>query len=158
MLADAHIGHKAICKYRTQFQSREQHDIYLMKAWNGVVTKNDTVFCLGDFAFTMESLGIIKALNGRKILVRGNHDKLDTQAYLSVFSQVVGGIKYKDTWLSHFPIHPQELRDKYNIHGHVHNDTIPDDRYFNACIENIGYAPLPYLQILDMIKRRPHIK
>lgn len=151
MIGDPHFGHKAILKYRPQFRSREKHDAFIVNTWNAVVTKNDTVYCLGDFAFTMESLKTVRELNGRKILVRGNHDKLDTQAYLSVFKQVIGTIKYKDVWLSHFPVHPQELRGRFNIHGHVHTNTVPDPRYFNACVDNIGFAPMLYLDILDIL-------
>jgi calcineurin-like phosphoesterase family protein len=55
---------------------------------------------------------------------------------------VAGIIKYKGFWLSHAPIHPEELRGKPNIHGHVHTNTLNDSRYFNASLENIGYKPV----------------
>ena len=51
-------------------------------------------------------------------------------------------VKYKEFWLSHAPIHPEELRDRINIHGHVHYKNIDDARYFNVSCENIGFKPI----------------
>jgi calcineurin-like phosphoesterase family protein len=50
----------------------------LIQNWNSVVSKDDTVYFLGDFAFagTQKIQEILNKLNrGRLILVRGNHDK-----------------------------------------------------------------------------------
>lgn len=57
------------------------HDKMLAEKWNYTVGVNDTVFCLGDFAFR----GIeehTKALNGNKILLRGNHDQKNAKTYM----------------------------------------------------------------------------
>ena len=43
--------------------------------------------------------------------------------------------------MSHAPIHPNELRGRFNLHGHVHQNSITlpdgslDDRYINCCVE-----------------------
>jgi calcineurin-like phosphoesterase family protein len=71
----------------------------------------------------------------KKVLVLGNHDILTTQEYLSVFDEVQGLVKKYGMWISHAPVHPNELRGKYNVHGHVHYASIEDDRYFNVCPE-----------------------
>lgn len=41
-------------------------------------------------------------------------------------------------WMSHSPIHPIELRNKPNIHGHVHDNTLSDNRYVNVSVDNCG--------------------
>jgi calcineurin-like phosphoesterase family protein len=51
-------------------------------------------------------------------------------------------VKYKGFWLTHAPIHPDELRGKMNVHGHVHTKTLADNRYFNVSCENVGYKPV----------------
>jgi len=150
--SDTHFGHKRIHKFRTEFESESQHQEYVIERWNETVGKNDKVYLLGDSAFTMESIEAVRRLNGTKILLRGNHDKLNTSVYLWVFKEVCGIIRYKDFWLSHAPIHPQELRGLKNIHGHVHNATIPDNRYFNACLENIDYRPIEYFELLNRME------
>jgi len=149
--SDLHFGHKRIHKFRTQFSGELEHREYVIDKWNSVIGKNDKVFVLGDAAFTMESMAAIKRLAGNKVLIRGNHDKLNTSVYLWAFQEVYGLIRYKDCWLSHAPIHPQELRGLFNIHGHVHNETIPDKRYFNACLENIDYTPVEFSVIKDQL-------
>jgi len=148
-VSDLHFGHKRIHKFRRGFETELSHQEHVITQWNNTVTKNDKVFVLGDAAFTMESIEAIRRLNGTKVLVRGNHDKLNTSVYLWVFKEVYGMLRYKDFWLSHAPIHPQELRGLKNIHGHVHNSTIEDVRYINVCLENTDFKPIGYEEIRD---------
>jgi calcineurin-like phosphoesterase family protein len=47
----------------------------LVIAWNSVVGPEDTVYYVGDFSMAARSVELYtKRLNGRKILVAGNHD------------------------------------------------------------------------------------
>ena len=133
--SDLHFGHRGIEKFRGQTESENRERI--MQEWSSVVTKRDHVFVLGDACFTMETIDSFAPLPGEKFLVRGNHDKLNTSVYLKYFKEVYGLLKYKEFWLSHAPIHPNELRGKINLHGHVHFATLPDVRYFNVCPENL---------------------
>lgn len=148
--SDLHFGHKNIQKYRHGIESEEDNRFQIIRDWQRLVTKRDDVYVLGDAAFTMETVSVFADLPGRKHLVRGNHDLLDTSVYLKYFKQVYGLLKYKEFWLSHAPIHPDELRGKINLHGHVHYESIRkpfnptydvkqelDPRYFNCCIENV---------------------
>lgn len=168
--SDLHFGHKNIDKFRapcgitSEAHNRERIQI----DWINRVKKNDDVYVLGDAAFTMEVVDDFKWLPGRKFLVRGNHDKLDTQTYLKYFQHVYGILKYKEFWLTHAPVHPQELRGKVNLHGHVHFDTVTsmflsdhgaeDQRYFNCCPENLwptfGSALVSLEQIREHIKKQ----
>lgn len=125
--------------------------------------KKDHVYVLGDACFTTETLFEFGDLPGaKKILVRGNHDTLDTSAYLKHFTQVYGIIKYHEFWLTHVPIHPAELRGKVNLHGHVHYATLPDKRYFNCCPENLrkefnGSSLVSLDQIREYLQRGDNI-
>jgi calcineurin-like phosphoesterase family protein len=141
VVSDLHFGHKNIHKFREEFKDEEEHRETIINLWNKVVTKRDKVFVLGDACFTMEALPSIGKLNGRKVLIAGNHDNLNTQAYLKYFESVKAIVRYKKCWLTHVPIHPAELRGLYNIHGHVHKDSIDDPRYYNVCLENVAYSP-----------------
>jgi len=147
--ADLHYGHKNIHKYRPQFTSELEHRDYVTHQWNKTVTTRDKVYVLGDVCFTMEAIESIAELNGNKVLVRGNHDNLNTSEYLKVFSQVEGVARYKGFWLTHVPIHPLELRGANNIHGHVHGATIPDIRYENVSMENIDYTPIEWSVLIE---------
>lgn len=151
--ADQHFGHRAICKYRTEFTSAQEHDAYLVESWNKVVTKHKyIVWVLGDFCIqnkTYDFAKLISSLNGEIRVVTGNHDYLP--AYVHDKIQVMNGVcKKYDFWLSHCPVHPNEIRGKKNLHGHIHgaHNQLNDSRYINVNCEFWGYKPvdLDYLR------------
>lgn len=136
--SDLHFGHKNIQKFRHHVQSEEDNREKIKQDWKTLVTKRDDVYVLGDACFTMETITDFSELPAyRKFLIRGNHDLLDTSVYLKQFTQVYGLLKYKEFWLSHAPIHPDELRGRVNLHGHTHYHNIDNCSYFNCSVENI---------------------
>lgn len=153
--SDLHFGHKNIGVFRAphHIQSEEENRWRICEDWRKKVSKRDIVYVLGDACFTMDTVFEFEALPGKKILVRGNHDLLDTQVYLKYFEGVYGLLKYKEFWLSHAPIHPLELRGKVNLHGHVHYGTLDDNRYFNCCPENLWPKYGSSLVSLDEIRK-----
>lgn len=119
------------------------------------LNKRNIVYFLGDVAFDEDHMELISGLPGRKILVSGNHDDLvPLSLQAKVFEGIHGMVKYKEFWLTHAPIHPAELRGKVNIHGHVHSASIEDDRYINACPDNIGRFFLSLHEAREIIKSR----
>lgn len=155
-IGDLHAGHKNICKFRQGFESEEQHFEHMKKVYHDIVTKRDRVFFMGDTAFTKERLLDIATWTGHKTAILGNHcleKECTIQDYVQAFDDVQGFMKYKEFWLSHAPIHPNELRGKINIHGHLHSATIEDDRYFNTSLENIGYKPISLQEIRKIVHK-----
>lgn len=168
-IGDLHFGHKNIVNIRSDFKSSYEHDEFLVETWNQKVKKNDLVYVLGDVAFNVEGLEKVRRLNGRKILVRGNHDEENIHRYLVFFADVVGIRAYKDEtgryWLSHCPIHPDERRGRENIHGHVHFHHVSrqlknddgvlidewerDPWYLNVSAEVVDYEPKTTKEIRD---------
>lgn len=148
-------------KYRG-FKSEEEYQEKLYENWFKTVNKRDKVFILGDVSKTLKGLKIYKDLPGLKHLVMGNHDNLGIHEYLKYFDKVSGFFKYKNCWVSHCPVHSQEIFGRPNIHGHLHfsgnskkltsdrvllsNGEI-DHRYFNANIDMNDYTPVPFEQI-----------
>jgi calcineurin-like phosphoesterase family protein len=156
-LSDLHLAHKNICKFREGFTSVEEHNALIKENYHKRVTKRDTVYFLGDVAFDKESLADVKTWAGaKKILICGNHD-LDHHTMkdlVEAYDEVYSLKKYKEFWLSHAPIHPDELRGKVNIHGHTHYHNIADDRYVNVSLENINFTPIE----LHEIRRNLNVK
>jgi calcineurin-like phosphoesterase family protein len=146
--------------------------ISIMDQWDKTITKRDIVYVMGDAAFTQGGLDDIGRLAGRKILVRGNHDLLPTESYLEVFEEVYGLLAYKGLWLSHAPIHPDELYGRTNVHGHCHRggptgvyNSWGDNRgftigspatYFNTCAEHLPtpYKPIRMDEMMECIRTR----
>jgi calcineurin-like phosphoesterase family protein len=76
--SDLHFGHANIIQYCNRpFNSVEHMNGVLMSNWNSVVTEDDKVIVLGDFAMgkISETLPVAERLNGMKFLVPGNHDR-----------------------------------------------------------------------------------
>jgi len=147
--SDWHFGHKAILKYR-DFESIEQHDQTFIDNFNKVVNKRDTVFFMGDIAFTEEGLKKLNELKycHKKILYLGNHDTLKTEEYLKYFDEVHALRSYKNFWLSHCPIHPQEMRNRIgNIHRHLHASILDDKNYFDVSPEKHNYELIDFEDI-----------
>lgn len=156
-IGDPHFGHSNINVFRKQFPTEAVHRQFLMDTWTDLIRKRDVVYVMGDAAFTQDGLDSLGTLAGRKILIRGNHDLLPTEAYLSVFAEVYGALAWKGLWLTHIPIHPSELYGRTNVHGHCHRGgpsgvyESPNQyrgmgpgakaTYFNTCAE---YLPTPF--------------
>jgi len=157
-ISDLHIGHKSILKFRnTSCKTLDEHDRMIIDRWNSVVQKRDTIYLLGDACMDRAKLPLLKELMGNKILIIGNHDKYGIDEYKKYFSDIHGFRTYKGYWISHAPIHPQELRGRKNIHGHLHNEIVryrngvPDDRYFSVCVDQLdNYAPIRFDKIKEI--------
>mgnify|MGYP000707629157 CR=1 FL=1 len=118
--SDLHLGHKLASKMRG-FDSVKEHDEDIIVKLIEQTRPRDILFVLGDVAMSKESLQLLKAVPCRKKMLFGNHDEYGHEEYLKVFESLHGFYKYKGVWLSHCPIHPQEMyRCKANIHGHIH--------------------------------------
>ena len=139
--ADLHFNHNNIIKHTGRpFQNFEEMDRALIKNWNQKVRPRDEVYILGDV--TMKGPDVAKAamtqLNGRKYLVRGNHDNfVDSKGFdPSIFEWVKDyhRMVYKGQriMLFHYPIEEwdQMLRGAIHLHGHQHNK--PEYNYTNA--------------------------
>ncbi len=157
-IADLHLGHANMAK-RRGFSSVEEHDEYIIKKWNSVVVKRDLTYILGDVTMeSAKSYPLLDKLNGRKIVVGGNHDKpTHTKELLKHVDSIAGMVQYKGIFLTHCPVHPREMeyRIKHNIHGHIHENYVEytfrffgikilsriDRRYHCVSCEHVDYTP-----------------
>lgn len=77
--ADLHFGHERICELADRpFASVAEMDEALIERWNQRVrSASDIVWVLGDYALgdRARGLGYLARLNGRKMLIEGNHDR-----------------------------------------------------------------------------------
>jgi calcineurin-like phosphoesterase family protein len=107
---------------------------------------------MGDIAFSEEGLEKLNRLRHcqKKVLYLGNHDTLPTEKYLEYFDEVHAIRSYKNFWLSHCPIHPQEMRKRIgNIHGHLHASVLDDSRrqYFDVSPEKHNFELVDFEDI-----------
>lgn len=152
VIADMHFDHENILKYCNRpFRDIETMNDELVKRWNETVRTVDTVFILGDFAFGKNAVSkYLPLLNGRKVLIKGNHDTYTNEFYLQAgFDEVV---KYPIVFdffiLSHEPLVLSESTPYFNYYGHVHNDSRYVDTATSKCVsvERIGYKPYCFFE------------
>ena len=161
VISDTHFGHANIIKYCDRpFNDADQMDSMLIKNWNEIITPDDIVWHLGDFALKNKekTINYFRRLNGRKMLVLGNHDIFPEQFYRDLGFQYVSRfpiIYDKKIILSHAPIDKdQKIGDFFNIYGHVHNkrEEYRDDNSYCVSVENINYRPILINEVLAKIK------
>lgn len=129
--SDTHFGHEKVLKFEAEhrpFKTIKEHDEALIARWNKVVHPKDIVYHLGDLYLGRDVPyfdSIMERLNGRKILVRGNHDTLPLECYAKHFKEVHGVLGKYGFVMSHVPLHPDSVeRWGVNVHGHLHSNQI----------------------------------
>lgn len=121
--SDLHIGHKLASEFR-KFNSVDEHDEYVLESLLPIYSKTK-IWVLGDIAFSVVAVQkVINFFKGRNVsFILGNHDTCGAKPYVDAGIKVIGPGKYKKFFLTHQPMHPQELyRVRGNIHGHIHKD------------------------------------
>lgn len=130
--SDTHFGHTNIIKYCNRpFADAGEMDRFIVEEWNKIVKPEDTVFHMGDVAFTSPERckHIVENLNGYKILILGNHDRAEEKMLDRGFQQVHQSLRITltndvEANLSHYPYRGTE--DPYHKSKFDHKN-IPDD-------------------------------
>lgn len=153
-ISDTHFWHHNIIKYcERPFINVEQMNTQMVLSWNEHVKKNDLVFHLGDVSFgdAEQTIDILSQLNGRLVLIAGNHDrhtkwkKKDPTLLNRFFLEIVDYKRYNHYGLKfvlcHFPFASWE-RNYINLHGHTHGKYKDQNRQLDVGVDVIGYAPI----------------
>lgn len=170
-ISDTHFHHANILTFtgkdgsriRPSFTSVEEMDEYMVIMWNRFVKPNDKVYHLGDVLLgtSIKAFEILSRLNGRKVLIKGNHDIAKPQRYLEHFTDIRSEAhlktpKGKKVIFTHRPILLNPIFPdrpiEYNVHGHIHEKEIDDERYINVSVEALQYAPISFDDLLKRIE------
>lgn len=166
--ADSHFGHAKILEYCNRpFSSVEEMNECLIQKWNAKVGLRDIVYHLGDFCLgPKENIFIRKRLNGKVILIKGNHDRKDTLLREAGFDEIHRSLEieidgYK-LYLAHIPMHldsgersyPSDLKTTPSKHydfflcGHVHDKWKRIGTTINVGVDVSNYEPLTLTELL----------
>lgn len=163
LISDTHFSDSQIIKYEKRpFKDMQEMNSNLIDNWNSVIKKEDTVFHLGDFANPNlnedEIKNIVNSLNGKIILIMGNHDfhfSKEKWEDLGIYQAIQYPIIFKDFFiLSHYPLYINENMPYANIFGHVHNNPSYKDfsnQSYCVSVERIHYIPISFSKIKDTI-------
>ncbi len=153
-IADCHFHHSSLNDFMDHrgFSSPEEMNEHMITKWNSRVRSKDEVVILGDFSISTkgeEVNALLCRLNGKKYLIRGNHDRyLNKKDFdSSLFQWVRDYTELNDNGrkiiLSHYPVMcyngQYRLSAKgdpktYMLYGHVHNTF---DEYLVNEMQNI---------------------
>jgi len=158
-IADTHFSDEDIMRYENRpFDDIVKMNEELLSRWNGIVSKEDEVYVLGDFGADGQEAFILNQLNGKKFLVKGNHDVKSNQYYRdSGFEEVYDHpIIIKDFWiLSHEPLYVNRNMPYANLFGHVHDSPIIktySKQHYCVSVERINYTPISFDDIVSVIQ------
>lgn len=161
--SDWHLNHKNIIKYCNRpFSNIEEMRKKIIENHNSLVSNDDMVYHLGDFIFAPKS-GIVdkiystlSKLNGRHILILGNHDDSSPKTYLK------GGFESVHTSLilpndnrfilNHDPAVSELNKEVTWIVGHVHTLFITQRNCINVGIDVWNYYPVSFKKIKEYLK------
>ncbi len=164
-ISDLHLFDKNIIKSanRPHKDIQEMHMDIIIK-WNKKITKNDIVYIVGDVGLpsnlyeTRELIKILKLLNGKKVLIVGNHDRemIKDSSFRKCFIRIEEYYRVFDNGkkviLFHFPIEDWEGRKKgaIHIHGHIHKKKVSfvKNRYHVGC-DTQGFLPVTLKELMN---------
>jgi len=141
--SDLHLGHKNIQKFcpetRGHYTDVDNMNEEMVREWNTMINADDLVYILGDVAFmpAPKAVTFLQRMNGRKILVEGNHDQkqLKDNSFRACFEEIHKylEINYDGHKIInfHYPISEwnQMHRGSIMFHGHLHGNPSGQEQY-----------------------------
>lgn len=188
--SDLHINHFNIAKICNRpYNTCSEMNTALIENWNKVVPKDGIVINCGDLLLLKEENikeyhKVCNKLNGRQILIRGNHDKVpefkaeifDTNNLIMTCDllklQIVDdeGITLNTIIACHYPMltFPHKIyKGVYQIYGHVHTlkdgtiigydkDILPvlRDNQYDVGVDQNDYTPVSYNQLISIFNKK----
>ena len=123
--SDWHIGHSNVLQFSQRpFKDLEHMHEVLANNYNSVVPPNGTGYFLGDMGFGNGAVlrDIITSLNGKKILILGNHDRgavsMERLGFDIVLHSASMLIANETVTMSHCPLRGVTREDVIGMHGH----------------------------------------
>jgi len=169
LISDTHFGHSNAYKFtdrhtglriRPWAADADEGDALMRENWNKAIAPEDKVYHLGDVAIPRRGINMLAGLNGRKILIRGNHDIFKMKDYAEHFDDIRGTHKLGSIILSHYPLHEDSIPHwcSNNVHGHTHSDLVwledgkvPNPKYTNVCVEHTNAAPIEFDEVISIV-------
>ena len=169
--SDTHFDHVNIVQYcKRPFQTVDEMNMTMVAKWNSVVTEQDVVYHLGDFA-----LGRIgnftkwaNQLNGKIRIVPGSHDhywlkhfaqseKIQTVApLLSLEISNYPDHRYKQVLvLCHYSMQTWDRSHygSWHLFGHSHGSLKGVGLSFDVGVDCTDFTPLSFEQVADKFER-----
>lgn len=165
--SDQHYCHANIIKFCNRpFGNVWEMNEALIENHNAVVKPDDHIYMLGDFCFRGnkgKAIEILKRLNGKKFLIRGNHDQVACKEEVAPYFEWIKDYyelsvpdisaprKEQKIVLMHYAMRVWNKSHwgTYHLYGHSHG-SLPDDptsRSFDVGVDCHDYRPICYDEV-----------
>lgn len=129
---------------------------------NEVVTDEDVVYHLGDFAFGDPARYLFRLKGKDHYLIVGNHDKRNAceRVFRSVQDVLLLQIEnQKWIWLSHYAhrVWPHKHQGAFHLFGHSHGVLKSEPGSMDVGVDSQGFRPLTLAQVLNLIPPLPEL-
>lgn len=156
--SDTHFGHRGmIGRCGRNYPDTDSMDADLVRRWNDVVPSNGMVYHMGDVSFAKpaRTLDLLRQLNGRIVLVRGNHDAKLTRDVRMRFEIVEPlleiNVERDDGTLQRITMCHYAMRvwnrshyGAWQLHGHSHGSMPPIGKQCDVGVDCWGLAPVSF--------------
>lgn len=167
--SDIHFSHKNImnfCPESRPFTDIDHMDNTIIKIWNETITSKDLTYIIGDVAFcnAEKAVSYMHRLNGKKVLVTGNHDHklVKDQNFLDCFESVVNlcEISHNGTKvvMFHYPIYEWNNMHRGSVHFHGHLHARPHGiagRIFDVAMDGNDCVPYDMSALIKHVLKQP---
>ena len=177
--SDYHMGHRNIIGLcERPFADVDTMEREIVALHNALVGADDKVYDLGDFAFrcTAEhAADCLRKLNGRRVILWGNHDKPLRQAFRKgLLDDLVGGgkvtfigdpdaqfqtglrinIEGQPIILSHYAQRTWQgaFRGAWHLYGHSHGNLSPYRKSFDVGVDAHDFRPISYENVKERMR------
>lgn len=157
--ADQHFDHANIIKYcHRPFSSAKEMNEAIIDNHNSVVKPGDTVFHLGDIAFVKSFYELQKLyldkLNGKHVLIRGNHDYWADGRTPSIIEAKVSKQKIV---CCHYSMHiwNRSHHNAWHLFGHSHGLVTGIGKSFDVGVDAHNFTPVSFDQVSEIMKTLP---
>lgn len=149
--ADHHFDHPRIIELCNRpYNNINEMNEDLVKKWNEIVKPNDILYYLGDFAWKNHGTWLDR-LNGKKILIAGNHDKMNVETknnFEEIHKLLDTTINGQRITLCHYPMCTWNViwYGAWHLYGHVHGTKVEreDLHAFDIGVDCWNYQPVPW--------------
>ena len=158
--SDLHLGEERMSIMSRPFPDGQACVEHMIHEHNLIVKPDDRVIIAGDVCYQkrLDMLPVIDRFNGRKTLIRGNHDRgLSDSDLAPYFDRVIpdgdglelniGGL---DCYVTHYPT--RGVADRFNLVGHIHSAWKIQLNMLNVGVDVHHFRPLSMNSVLFFYK------
>jgi len=177
--SDLHFGSESTIKFdKRPFKNSKQFQHTIIKKWNKIMTKEDTLYVIGDFTdyhddtkdISLEQLSLVKKIKANVILILGNNEERIVKKVFdnnfNEFKKHCMSLGFKDVLqklditINNIPFHlvhkPKEKKEGIlNLFGHSHKALGLYKPYgFNIGCDLNNYEPYSEKDIMILLEKK----